>query len=343
MATNGKHMAKNNPKVSGKTIIASAELLALLVSLSIGTKTAINVYEKNEEKKELRRFEATEFAENFNIESLYNRIASQYNIYQGNGNLNTVGKVFEYFHNKITNPNLSEEEKIYILQSALKEENLSNEILSYINGNDKNIIYDEEEIKVKSLEAVTKNQDLMHQIREASDAYHVPEAILVGIIADNTTGENVTQQSIGQSYHNDWNKLSSDRSSHNYSTGKDDQLKGWNGPNSVMHLAAILANSIKEENANLYRAIIDVKVGPNHFNYQNNYNDLANKILTYASNYLSDKRFSLDYNSVVEGMNYSTTFESSNYQEYLVSVVNSVINILDTEIVQYYDNGVSLH
>ena len=345
MATSGKHIAKNNSKVSGKTIIASAELLALLVSISIGTKVAINAFDNMEEKKEQRRIEATEFAESFDFETLYNGIVSQYKIYQSNGNLNTVGKVFQYFHDKIVNTNLSEKEKIDLLQTYLNDSHTFEEIIEYLNTDTKAVIYEEINIENNNINVVINNQELMAQIHEASAAYQVPEAILVGLIADKVMEGKISQQAIAQSYHTDWNKLDSNRSAHNYTTGRDDQLKGWNGPNSVMHLAAVLANSIKEEDADLYKAIIGVKIGPKNMNteYGNAYDEVANRILSYASCYLSDKRFSLDYNSVVEGRTLSTTFESSKYQEYLTSVINSVINILDTEMIQYYDNGVSLH
>lgn len=355
MATSGQHLPKpqRNPKVNGKKIIATVELMALLATAGLGVKYGSDAYEKKQQEKiEKRELEISQFTENFKVMDLFNGIVSQYKTYQNNSDkLNTVGLVFQYFSDKISNPNLSEEQKIELLQNLLNDENLYDDIYTYIDNNIESIqSFEHKDVEDDKLYSVTNDVELMQQIHEASEAYKVPESVLIGLIALNSNGDKIAQSSILYSYHSDWNNLNSNRSSHNYITGEDDQLKGWNGKNSVMHLAAILENSIKQENKDLFLAIEGVLAGPKNMdnytkygNLDSRYADKANEVLSYATRYLNDERISLDYNAVSETMTYTTTFESNLYQDYLVSILNSIINTLDINIIQYYNNGVSLH
>lgn len=348
MANSGRHV-KKNPSVSNKVILTSAALSILLTSAGLAN------YHKNENKENTNNDNVEYYTENESI-SLYdliNSVESKYSIYQNDKDLNTTGLIFEYIKEQINDSNLTDEERKELLNNLFNDENLENNIYNYIRSKNYDVItiqtndIDKNEVMEK-INIVYNNSEVMAKIKEYSVKYQIPESILVGIIASHASYDKSLQSSIIESYSKDWftNNIQNTVITYdgNGNAIGSENLGDWRNDDTIMRLAAAFAKSIMNENEDMIKAIQSVELGPNGLmNIQNE--DILNKykkqaeFILYAAKLYNgnDERTIIHFasNRSVSGpKDKEIIIESNTYQEYLNSILTSIINELDATIIQ---------
>ena len=201
MIYNGKHAAKSNPKVDGKRLIATLEIVAFLTTAGVGVREAIKI---DEQKRAARELEPkidgiSAVAESYNVNQFFSLIESKYNKYQNENwqDMTTDGLILSFFKEQIDEPELREAEKAQILYDLIQDEHLYEYIYNYIQTHSTNVtFFEESNINYEKLNTITSDEKLMHFINEASNAYQVPEPIIIGLIARSMKDEKVDRQTI---------------------------------------------------------------------------------------------------------------------------------------------------
>lgn len=340
--------AKNNPKVNGQRIIATAALLAVLTSAGLGVKAMIEHSKKDEVPTVEPTIDAmTSSAHVLRVSETFKAIESQYELYQKDdpNSLSTAGLIFQFYEHYLNGGDYSEREKLQIIYNLTRDEGLYDSILKYIEENSAAPTrFQIVNINENNLEIIKNDETLIGEISEAADAYRVPAPILAGLIAKNANGKEISYDTLYSSFDGTWNKLPSDRSVYNFTTEEDDKLKEWVGKeNKVMHLSAILANSIKEQNYDLKSAIPLVVMGIERGKSakSDEVNNIDNEILTYATFYENDRRFVVHYLTGNKNNVYTITYISSDYEEYVLETLNSIVAQIQLNILSQYDNILS--
>lgn len=369
MIYNGKHAAKNNPKVDGKRLIATLEIVAFLTTAGVGVREAIKI---DEQKRAARELEhkidgISAVAESYNVNQFFSLIESKYNKYQSENwqDMTTDGLILSFFKEQIDKPELREAEKAQILYDLIQDEHLYEYIYNYIQTHSTNVtFFEESNINYEKLNTITSDEKLMHFINEASNAYQVPEPIIIGLIARSMKDEKVDRQTIMNSYYASWSNLQERRSSHNYLTGEDDRLDSWKSPqvdaqynesNYVMKLGAIYENALKEFNGDTNKAIMATTLGLRiakeiegtaHNLSEKELNDVINKstdninsTLSYAMHYMNDGRFVIHYKGINENAYYTVTFETNEFESFLSQKINVIANDIDINLISHFGIG----
>ena len=345
----GRHLAKSNLDVEGKKIIITS---TIVLGLIFGSTIYDGVNNTKNNQELPSNFETPSIPIVANISELsvleqIDAIASNYPIYQNSNDLNTIGLTIQFIKNFISDSNLTDNERIDILNSLKENPNLLDELITYINSNSQNIIYyDESKIDLNSLYTVLQDERLMAEISKGETDYKMPESILVGIAANRMGNKDLARTNRGPGGVSlGISESSGDRSAHNFRTGKDDKIKDF--PSIGAALSACVKESDKSDKYDLYRdldsALTIFYAGPDNkdtaieqFAIQN-----KNNVLSYTSQYLKDKRIVIHYTyNASEYKDATITFESSNYQEFVEQTLNGVLNQIDINILQSYDQGI---
>ncbi len=346
MGNKGKHLAKNNPDANGQRLKATVATAILLGSLGVGIKSIVKSNDNRGNNSS--NIDTTIEDQSYSVDEFFNIIKAKYNRYQNISwnDLSTQGLILSYFESKISSPELTEDQKLEMLSNLLNDEHLTEDVLEYINDNSFNAIpFQQTEVDMNNIVAIKNDQKIMAFIRDAAEAYQVPEEILVGIIARSMDNGELNANQVESSYSESWRKIGERRSSHNYTTNEDNRLDEWQEQKSttyptevnyVARLAASLANAIKENNGDIVKAISATTSG---LNTTDNIKD-CNETLSYAMAYLGDGRFVVHYASG-RGNKYCTvTFASNNYsKEFLPYTLHLITTDINGYICIFYNEN----
>ena len=336
-----KHYIKKPPFFQRKQV---QETITVIQTILILGGIAIGVHElTKDENKELKEEKTIEYVapNDVDVNSILDNIESNYNIYKDNGLLNTNGLIFKYLREKISDDNLSAQDRYTLLKNILADDEtlvfeLYNYILNYY-SNAKEVNVDGLEIDTHNLSLITNDQELMEYISKYSQMYGIPKECIIGILA-NSIGENQRfENNFNMSTY--WNNLTATRSVRNTVTLNDDKLNDCHHPQTreeyVRYICMVLANSLKEGSKDLETALEFYYLGVDNMKKleasspeRSNAKEFGGKVLLYIMAYQKDDIITIEfsYPSMQGVQKFSTSYISSDFKNHLISSATAISN-----------------
>lgn len=336
-----KHYIKKPPFFQRKQV---QETITVIQTILILGGIAIGVHElTKDENKELKEEKTIEYVapNDVDVNSILDNIESNYNIYKDNGLLNTNGLIFKYLREKISDDNLSNQEKYFLLKNILSDDEtliveLYNYIINYY-SNAKEINTTGLEIDTHNMSVIINDQELMGYISKYAEIYGVPQDCIIGILA-NSIGENQRfENNFNMSTY--WNNLTATRSVRNTVTLNDDKLNDYHHPQTreeyVRYVCMVLANSLKESNKDLETALEFYYLGVDNMKKleisspeRDRAKEFSNEVLLYVMVYQKDNIVTIEfsYPSMQDVQRFSASYISSDFKNHLISSVTAISN-----------------
>lgn len=346
-----KHLAQSKKELDGKKIVVSLALAGIFIG---GSVIGHHFYKEDQIKKNDNsdlnsQSDEVQIITVPSVDTLFKSLKSNYKIYQNEDqqDFTTAGLILQYIENQISDLNISNNEKLEILNNLMSDGKLYENVYAFIQENSQNVEYFQEVPTDKeNLNKTINDERLMAEIEKGSTDYHMPEEILVGLYANsinNPSLKNSGPYGVNNSI------FGSERTAHNFTTNSDDRLTSYS--NIAAYLSNALKSSNKNDKLNLQRdmgsAIECYIIGPNNIKLdiesdirQNGINN-KNAVITYASQYLKDKRIPIHY--TYKGLNdeeITITYETNDYPDYVMQALDSVLTQIDINILQTYGYGI---
>ena len=355
----GKHF-KNNPIITekGRILIATIVVILAIIAGAIGISAALDKNDDKDEKKgnnkDDHQVEYT-IPDNVNINAILDDIESNNRIYAEDGRLNTTGLVLQYLREKISDPNLSNQEKYIIIRDILSnDEALFVELYNYVReyySYAKEVDATDIRINTSNITTITSDQELMGYVSTYAQMYGVPEECVVGILASSLGEGNRLENNINMNGY--WNDFSATRSARNTGTLNDDRLNDYQHPQTkeeyVRYICMVLANSLKESNRDLgialefyYLGVDNMKsLGPNA-QEREQAKKFSNEVLLYVMAYEKDDIVTVEfYYPSMQGMQkYSISYISSDFENHLINTAMAISSQINVNV-SSFDKGMS--